>query len=1424
MKSKVIVLIAFILNLLTATTAGQKILYPEINPADARFDNIEIDNGRAGPTVYSIMQDSKGFIWCGTETGLYRYDGLKSVKYSYGSSDTTLAGYIVTCIYEETNGNIWAGTHGALNRINSDSRTISHFIPDTIDLSGPDNYVRLIRKDSKGRFWILTDRNVFRLDVNTSAFTRFFVDSLAMRTREEIIVIERDKFIEDINGNIWVATNNGLFKFKEADKSWKRVFPDTSDSDEKINPKVNCIKADNDGFWVGTEAKGLLRIDNPENGSYSVLSFSEKKQSGTANPAVSSLTTTEDGMVWFTTGNIISKLNSGNGEITKYLIRSKFPLSRGWEDHPRITSIFHGKNGELWFVDYANGLLIKFCTETEKISFYLVPRYIVLDAIRDNTGSFWFGCVANNIFRLVSDSLPYMTRNIPNVTSVSYGNFQNMAEDSTGNMFFVFSTGLYTIKNPEVSTELLPVKLDFGIEGLFPRCIFRDNRHNLWIGYDKGVIQKLSSSGRENRKFTLPGGPFKENEARIRIIREDLAGNMWVATVDKGIFRINKKENQFTYIIGYKEITGTEKIGSIMDFFVDRNSYLWLSVFDELFRIDPENKKIVNLTGFEGTGKTFPSMVCRIYEDRNKDVWLLNSLRGPFIYDNINGSFRKPFGDALIPDFGFFDIQFDNNGNLWLSDNDMIIVFDTLRRSRRNFPFQMNGYGVQSLVLKSGMVAYIINNKLILFPPKAILNKNIPPVYLTSLRINDKDYSIDSKLWQHSANLRKLDLRHDQNTLKIEFAALNYTFPELNNYRFIMDGIDRDTTYAGTNPIAVYRNLPPGSYKFRVTGSNNDGIWNPDGATLEIRIHPPWYKSVLAYIIYIILFITALFTYIKLRIYTLTRDKERLENEVRLRTEELEIKNRRLAETDRIKTHFFTDISHEIRTPLTMITGPLEILLKTYSDNSNLSRILSSMRRNADRLTHLVNELLDISRLDAGKMKIILEDDDIIRNLRMLVYEFLSMAESRHINYIAELPENSFITWFDSDKVNKIITNLLSNAFRYTPADGTVKCIVQINNDTAGDDKTYIKITISDTGRGIGKEHIDKIFERFYRVEGHHENNYHGTGIGLSMVREFIDLLHGEIDVDSTPGRGSVFTVKLPLGKDHLSPSEYVLSDKSSQKSGSLAISYQTEADTDRSSNHQTGNLHKILVIEDNADLREFISENLSDTYHLLKAENGKTGSGLAYSMMPDLILSDIIMPDTDGIQLCKKLKNDERTSHIPIILLTAKATTDDKLIGLKSGADDYIIKPFNMDELKTRISNLLIIREKLKLKYLDPKSLEKIEESKKSVDDRFMEKVIRLINENLNNFDFDVALLHNSLGMSRMHLSRKLKALTGMSPHLLINNMRLEKAAELLRLNKGNVTEISNSVGISNPANFSRAFREHFGTSPKNYLKQFRN
>jgi signal transduction histidine kinase/AraC-like DNA-binding protein len=571
------------------------------------------------------------------------------------------------------------------------------------------------------------------------------------------------------------------------------------------------------------------------------------------------------------------------------------------------------------------------------------------------------------------------------------------------------------------------------------------------------------------------------------------------------------------------------------------------------------------------------------------------------------------------------------------------------------------------------------------------------------------------------------------------------------------------------------------------------------------------YLAVIALLIYV---------YIRRREYNLINDKIRLESEIKAATAELERKNLQLAEIDRIKTHFFTDIAHEIRTPLSLILGPIEQMSKEGTDDRKMPGMVDLMKRNAHRLMNLVNQLLDISRLDAGKMKITLTEDDIVKFIRMLVYEFLSLADTKQIKYIADLPEMSFIVLFDRDKIEKIITNLLSNAFKYTPRNGTVHCIIRIetgNNNVS----PLLKIRVTDTGHGIGEEHHFKIFERFYRVEGHHETEGYGTGIGLSLVQEFVTLLQGEIRVASAPGKGSDFSVIIPLGKGHLSPEDYVIAPTpSSVPENRVVITHHDRRESETGNTVPKGRM-QLLIIEDNEDLRTFIRQTLDHEYVIFDSENGKTGLNTAFTMMPDLIVTDIMMPDIDGLELCAILKNDERTSHIPVIMLTAKSTSEDKIAGLKTGADDYVVKPFNMTELSARISNLLVMRSRLKQKYSRFHLPEERKKPPESVDDRFMMRVIKTINAKIGDDAFDVGALTEHLGMSRTHLTRKLKILTGMSPGTIIRNIRLEKAAELLLEKTGNITEVANTVGISNPSHFTRAFRHYFGVSPRKYLNR---
>jgi DNA-binding response OmpR family regulator/two-component sensor histidine kinase len=452
-------------------------------------------------------------------------------------------------------------------------------------------------------------------------------------------------------------------------------------------------------------------------------------------------------------------------------------------------------------------------------------------------------------------------------------------------------------------------------------------------------------------------------------------------------------------------------------------------------------------------------------------------------------------------------------------------------------------------------------------------------------------------------------------------------------------------------------------------------------------------------------------------------------------------------------------------------------------------------------------------------MRITLAESDLLKTLRILIYEYLSTAENRKIRFIVDIAEESYVTFFDKDKIEKIVSNLLSNAFKFTPSQGTVLCKVDIRKPQNNDSPPQLVIMVQDTGVGMTKENLDKIFDRFYRVEGEWEKDGRGTGIGLSLTEEFVTLLHGYIEVTSEKDKGSTFTVTIPIGKDHLSPDEFVVVDAHPYSSGMPEIDVDCHAVLKES--ESAGKKSQVLIIEDNRDLRDFIKDNLSKDYHVYEAANGKAGLDISFTRIPDLVVTDIIMPDLDGMEVCRRMKNDERTSHIPVIILSAKTTQENRIEGFITGADDYLSKPFDINELRIRISNLLVQRARLRHKYGLIAETGDDGGSSATVDDHFMKKINTIINENIKNFDFDVGVLQEKIGMSRINLYRKLKALTGLSPNSIIHFHRMKLAAKMIHEKKANLTEIALSVGISNPSYFSRCFREFYGVSPKDFLNQ---
>ena len=798
-------------------------------------------------------------------------------------------------------------------------------------------------------------------------------------------------------------------------------------------------------------------------------------------------------------------------------------------------------------------------------------------------------------------------------------------------------------------------------------------------------------------------------------------------------------------------------------------------------------------------------LITAIYEDKKRDVWFGTNI-GLNKYVRSTNSFIHYTEKEGLPNNLIFVIEGDGHGNLWLSTNKGISKLNPETGEIKNYDvtygFTSNRFYFTGCKTENGEIYFGGPGGVTRFNPDSIKdNPYIPPIVITSFRIFDK----------HLPFGNKIKLPYDKNFLSFGFAALSYLSPERNQYAYKMEGFDKDWVYSGNTHNVSYTNLEPGKYIFKVRGSNNDGVWNEVGTSISIIISPPWWRANWAYISYGFIIVLILYG---LRHYELNR----VELKNRMKMDEAVLKERE--ETDKIKSRFFANISHEFRTPLTLILGPAEKITSKTSDESIIkdARII---KRNSKRLLQLVNQLLDLSKLEAGKLKLAATKGNIVSFVKGIALSFESLSEEKDIT-LKIISEKEFVeVYFDKEKMIKILYNILSNAFKFTLPEGKIAIAVKENDKD-------VEIKIRDTGIGIPKEEVPKLFDRFYQVDSSFTKDYEGTGIGLAMTKELVELHHGNISVESEKGRWTEFTLKFPLGRNHLKDEE-ILPDEKTGKSKELiseeeyyfseSIKKETgnEIDTDSLKEEKT----IILVVEDNYDMREYIKESLGEDYLVEEAVNGEQGIRKAEKIIPDLIISDMMMPKMDGNEMTKILKHDEKTSHIPIIILTAKSEQENKLEGLETGADDYLTKPFDIRELQVRIKNLISIRKKLQEKYSKNNYIGKQDKKKlSSLDEKFMNKVMEVVENHLGEEDFSIEEFDKELGMGRVQIYRKLKALTGKSPSRYIRTIRLIKARKMIIEKQGNISEIAYSVGFTAPQYFTKCFREEFGYSPSDLTK----
>ncbi|HKL89396.1 MAG TPA: ATP-binding protein, partial [Salinibacter sp.] len=810
-------------------------------------------------------------------------------------------------------------------------------------------------------------------------------------------------------------------------------------------------------------------------------------------------------------------------------------------------------------------------------------------------------------------------------------------------------------------------------------------------------------------------------------------------------------------------------------------------------------------------------------------LWIGTAGGGLNRFDVENERFTHITEADGLPNNVVYGILPDDDGHLWLSTNRGLSRFDPQTGTAKNYDVDD---GLQSNEFNSGAYFKNVSGTLFFgglygfnfFDPGAVKdNPQVPPIALTGVSLSNHPLSPSDSttlLEKDIVETEALTLSYRDNVITFTFAALDFSAPSNNRYAYLMEGFNDTWVDAGTANTATYTNLPPGQYTFRVKGTNNDGVWNETGTALALTITPPWWQTRWAYGIYALIVIGGIFTVDRVqrrRLIRRERERARL-REAEIHAAAAERQSATLQHLDEMKSRFFANVSHEFRTPLTLTIGPLDDLRRgTYGAlPEDAVKQAELAHQNARRVLDLINELLDLSKLEAGGLTLRLQQSDLGAFLRQAAATHESLAVRQQITFRCDVPEAPVLIVFDPSQLERVFANLLSNAFKFTPAGGSVR--LSLRDDDPETDEVVVRLR--DTGPGIPADEIDRVFDRFYQASESSTRLQPGTGIGLALAWELVHLHAGTLDVESEEGFGSTFLVHLP--REHPDESVLVASHAPTQTAdgepdaSSLddALASLTTTDTVLDPNRPT-----ILVVEDNEAMRSYICGHLAEHYRVVAATNGRDGLSTAQRTPPDLVVSDVMMPEMDGYALCKALKQDPTLDYVPVLLLTAKAGPQDRLDGLAEGADAYLVKPFDLRELFAQIDNLLASRKRLQERF--GTTLPSLHASKvkvPSTDAAFLERTRLLIEIHLDDDAFSVEALAEEMGLSRVHLYRRLRALIDRSPSELIRSIRLERAAQLLALDAGAISEVAYGVGFKSVSHFSRAFREQYGQSPTEY------
>ncbi|QHS60030.1 two-component regulator propeller domain-containing protein [Chitinophaga agri] len=1344
------------------------------------FRHLTNEQGLSNSTVESIFQDSRGFMWFGTRDGLNKYDGYQVVVYRYSAEDSTsISDNYIKYIYEDRQQNLWVATQNGLNRFDARKNSFTRFRHKAGDpRSLGHNQVTCIYEDTKGRLWVGTDGGgLDLLDRKTGTFTHY---RATPGGKDGLPDNRINGLWEDNKGTMLLATGKGVALFDgERDLFFSLPLPviDTN--------AIRTIKGDDKGnLWIGTEEDGLFCF-HPGTGAFDTYTHREQDPASLSTNQIRAILCDSKGHLW--TGGInggLDLLNQEQNTFYHYQNAPEYPRSLSQRT---VSAIFEDKQGILWVGTHRGGINIyvpgaeKFPLYQQDVKQNSLSYNDVKAFCEDDQGRIWIGTDGGglNLFDRKTQTFRHYQYNAFKKNTIGSNEVLSITQDRTGRLWIGTWGGGLNLYHPdnESFTRFLTNPSDQqSISSNYVQKVLEDRKGRLWVATYYGGVNIYDPEKKQFKRFTGSGGTALSGRNAVSMI-EDPKGRIWIGTDDGGLNCYNPATGRIT-----RYFTTGEKTPDLRVLFTDHKGRLWAGQYG-LYLYNEAVDSFALYTSDAGLGTAF---IKGIAEDKGGYFWI-STAKGIISYHPEKHTFKTyNTGDGLQ------GLEFE--ANAYLQSRDGLLLFGGI-----------NGFNA-------------------FYPGQIHTNTFTPPVYITDLLVDNQRMLPGRKgspLLKDISMTDKVSFNHTQTSFSFSFAVLDYSAPQNNQYAYKLDGWDRDWNYVGNERKAVYTNLNPGTYVFHVKATNSDGVWNEKDTAVIVVIHPPFWRTW-----WFMLLLSALILYIIYRILAFRRA-----------TELKKISEKKKEEVHQLKLQFFTNISHEFRTPLTLILGPLEKMIRDAKDSGQL-HYFKLMQKNAYRLLDLVNEVMDFRKVESGVLQLKVMPANPTLFLEEIAEEFREWAVEKQIRFTVSTVNPPAEAWFDNQVLEKIIYNLLSNAFKYTPAGGEItlemrgsmdgvqpsfphELVLQNEYNAA----QYLHIRLVDNGTGISKESISHLFERYFRVN----ENHLGSGIGLAFVKSLTFLHKGSIRVYSERKQGTEFIISVPFHKADYSEGERWIGDpaKTARQLESLISNqrYTIAPPVETEAVNETGTTAAatILIVDDNSELREFLKGALLPLYRIIEAADGQQGFEQAKAAMPDIIISDVMMPVMDGIAFCKLVKENLETSHIPFIMLTAKTALSSNIEGAASGADFYFGKPLSLELLLITIKNTLEQRKKSRERFLKDYFYEAKELVNSTKDKEFMETLLEKIDEHLMDPDFDISVLCSSMGMSKTNLYQKIKQLTGQSTGDFVRTIRLKKAAHIMSHEDVPLSEVILRIGIQTQSYFTKAFKKEFGKTPTQFLQELK-